>query len=98
MSDGISNTAYTSKQNQFSSKSLQKIKSKKLVKLLAEKENGTDMKILYLKGLGKEDKNGNVILQNDFDFSSFEKKPDSYDRNGTGKSIARILKNISSRK
>lgn len=68
---------------------------KKLVKLLAEKENGTDIKRLYLTGINKEIKNNIVKMEQSLDLSIFEKAPDSYDKSGTGKAIARALKKIS---
>lgn len=68
---------------------------KKLVKLLAEKENGTDIKALYLTGIYKANENNVVNMEEPMDWSIFDKSPDNYDKNNSGKSIARLLKKIS---
>lgn len=69
----------------------------RLVKLIAHYENHIDMIELYLKGLGKEE-DGIVQFENLLDFSMFDKKPDTYDKTNAGKSIVKLLNQISSGK
>lgn len=67
----------------------------KLVGFIALDKNGYDMQEMYLKAMALKQVDDIVSFDKQLDLSMFDKKPDTYDKGNSGKTIQNLLRNIS---